>query len=82
MTHQELSELKYKWENQALREWSCKYGITDCVGKVNNIMASPAKCGYLGNTYIDRTFVNDLSYADRVLYNGVTGWLDQNRNTK
>lgn len=75
MNEQQLSELKYKWENQVLREWSIKFGIIDCVRTIHDILRNPSNYGFLGETRIDRKFINELSYSDRVLFNAVTAWI-------
>ena len=74
LTDEQVMSLKYKVENPFLREWSMKYGVIDCMTKVQSCLK--AGFGFMGSKRIDRSFVESLSYNDRCLYNGVVAWSD------
>ena len=74
MATQQVLNLKYKVENPLLRKWSMRYGIVDCMTKVRRCLRSGF--GFMGTQRIDRDFINNLSHADRVIYNGVLAWHD------
>ena len=75
LTDKQAMCLKYKVENPFLREWSLKYGVVDCMTKVQSCLK--AGFGYMGRQRIDRSFLESLSYNDRCLYNGVVAWYNK-----
>jgi len=75
LTNEQVMSLKYKVENPFLREWSMKYGVTDCMTKVQSCLK--AGFGFMGSQRIDRSFVESLSSNDRCIYNGIIAWCNK-----
>ena len=75
LTNEQVMSLKYKVENPFLREWSMKYGVADCMTKVQSCLK--AGFGFMGSQRIDRSFVESLSSNDRCIYNGIIAWYNK-----
>lgn len=68
----DVLNLKYKIENLFLKKWSVKYGVVDCMTKVQ--MCLKSGWGYMGDRRIDCKFMAQLSQNDRAIYNKVLAW--------
>lgn len=75
LTTEQVMSLKYKIENPFLRKWSMKYGVIDCMTKVQSCLK--AGFGFMGSQRIDRSFVESLSSNDRSIYNGIIAWYNK-----
>lgn len=66
-SYTEISQLKYKLEDQTLREWAVKFGIVDIASKIE---VYPKIC--LGSVIVDRRM---LSSNDKSVIQKVIDWL-------
>ena len=74
LTTRQILDLKYKVENETLREYCLRYGVVDCMSKIRQCLKTGF--GFIDGQRIDRNFMNTLSHGDRTIYNGVTAWID------
>lgn len=74
MTLSEIIQLKYKLENEWLKEQSIFYEIMWVTTTINRCLRSGF--GFIGAKRIDKDFIRSLSDSDRAILKKVSDWIE------